>query len=333
MLSAGGGLPTAYAHQPPLQNGETSLEFGVIGMDEDARRALGREARALPVSHGYLQAIGIRLISGRYFNEHDDRGSPPVVLVNESLARRYFGRDTPVGRSIKTIGPTPFTIVGVVADLRQTALNDPPDPEFYLEFRQMTAAFKQDPVFDFFGRQVCFVVKTNDAGAAIPIVQTAIAQLDSNAIMSNPETLEARLSRARATPRFYAGFIGVISAAGLVLASIGVYGLIAYSVQQRTREIGIRAALGATKRNVLMLVLRDGAVSAVIGTAIGVGGALVAARYLEALLFGISHADVPTVRGCGWSASRCGRCRGLDSGTSGTRRESSRGHAPRLSRI
>ncbi|HKW03119.1 MAG TPA: ABC transporter permease [Vicinamibacterales bacterium] len=296
-LSAGVAFPAAYAHQPPLQNGETSLDFSVIGMDEDARRALGREARALPVSYGYLQAIGIRLIAGRYFNEHDDRGGPPVVLVNESLARRYFGRDTPVGRSITTIGPTPFTIVGVVADLRQTALNDPPDPEFYLEFRQMAGAFQHDPAFDYFGRQVSFIVKTDDAAAAIPFVQTAIAQLDPNAIMVNPETLEARLASAQATPRFYAGFVGVISAAGLMLASIGVYGLVAYSVQQRTREIGIRAALGATKRNVLLLVLRDGALSTIVGTAIGVGGALIAAKYLEALLFGITHTDVPTYVG------------------------------------
>jgi ABC-type antimicrobial peptide transport system permease subunit len=251
----------------------------------------------LPVSYGYLQAIGIRLISGRYFNERDDRGNAPVVLVNESLARRYFGRELPVGRLIKTIGPTPFTIVGVVADLRQTALDDPPDPEFYLEFRQMTAAFKQDPRFDFFGRNASFVIKTHDAGAAIPFVQTAIAQLDANAIMSNAETLEARLSRLQATPRFYAGFVGVISAAGLLLASIGVYGLIAYSVQQRTRELGIRAALGGTKRNLLVLVLRDGAVSASIGVAIGAAGALVASKYLETSLFGVTHTDVPTYVG------------------------------------
>jgi predicted permease len=290
-LSAG-GAPGAYAHQLPLMNGETSLTFRVVGMDEDAARALGPEARALPVSYGYLQAIGIRLVRGRYLNERDGRGSARVVLVIESLARRYFGKEDPVGRSIVTIGPAPWTIVGVVADLRQTALDDPPDPEFYLDFRQMSEAFQQ-PMYDFV-RDVCFVVKTSNPAAMIRSVQATISQLDPDAVMINTETLDTRLRRSQSKPRFYAGFISLVSAAGLVLASIGVYGLVAYSVQQRTREIGIRAALGATTRHLLVLVLLDGVASMVIGTAVGVGGALVATKFLAAALFGVIHSGVPT---------------------------------------
>jgi predicted permease len=289
------GMPgveaAGYAQQLPLQIGEVSLPFRVLGA---AHTNVEREARALPVSAGFLQAMGVPLRAGRLFTDADGANSAPVIIVNAALAARYFGQDHPVGRSIASIGRVPWTIVGVVADIHQSRLETTPEPEFYMDFRQFSAASGNEdasPIVRQLSRNVAFGVRTKRPMSLVPIVQSTTRRLDPNAVVSHVSTLAERLSDSTARPRFYAGTLGLLSLSATGLALVGIYGLIAYIVVQRTREIGIRVALGATSSSVVGLILRRGMSLVLGGIGLGITGALVLTRYLAGLLFGISPLD------------------------------------------
>jgi putative ABC transport system permease protein len=263
--------------------------------------------RLKTVSHGYFEATGMRVIDGRSFNAEDSGLATPVAIVNRSVARRYFGDRSPVGSTIvwhwvNDNGPGPLTvkIVGVVDDVRQGQVDRAPYSEIFMDYRQVIATQQQRNVpaggvehiaFGF----MSFAMRTaGDPAASIPVVRRLIQELDRNAGIDAIVPMSQLVSNSVARQRFYAVMLGIFAAVAGLLAAVGIYGVLAYSVVQRTQEIGIRMALGAERRRVLILVLGRGAVLAVIGIATGLVGAFAGARYLQSMLFGVEPRDAGT---------------------------------------
>jgi putative ABC transport system permease protein len=236
------------------------------------------------VSSRYFETLGIPLLRGRAFDSRDTFNSPGVVIVSESLARRYFGNEDPVGQRLKHGGPelkNPYKeIVGVAADVKYEGLANASAPVYYESASQFAA------------RPMWLLVRTH-AGAAgmLPAVSAAIRALDSNVPIASAGTMEQALYETVALPRFRSTLMGIFAVAALLLAAVGIYGVLAYSVQQRTQEIGIRMALGANSGSVIRLMIGQGSRLALAGTAIGIGGGLALVRVLEKMLFGVKPAD------------------------------------------
>jgi putative ABC transport system permease protein len=241
------------------------------------------------VSPDYFRALGVPLIRGRFFTEHDNGDAPPVVIISESLARRYFPNDNPIGRRLKASGPelhdTPFMeIVGVVGGVRYTGLDGEPADAYYQPYAQTL-----------YYQRTNLVVRSNGPAAALaPALRREIRALDPDTVISDVVTLEEALGASVVGPRFRTLLVGGFALCALLLAAIGIYGVIAYSVAQRTQEIGIRMALGAQRRNVLSQIVAQGLRLALAGTVLGIAGALVATRLLASLLFAVKPTDAVT---------------------------------------
>jgi putative ABC transport system permease protein len=242
------------------------------------------------VSPGYWQAMGIPLRSGRYIDEHDTASAPHVALLSESLVRREFGAESPIGKRLH-VGPTDqpwFTIVGVVGDVKQTSLAIGDADAVYLSTEQTW--FADDTL--------SFVVRAQgDAAQLASAVRQAIWSVDKDQPIVRVITMDKLVAQSAAERRFTLIIFATFAALALLLAAIGIYGVLAGSVTERVREIGVRLALGASPHDVLALVLRQGLRLALIGTACGLVGALVASRALAAMLFGISRLDPATYIG------------------------------------
>lgn len=238
------------------------------------------------VSRDYLQVMRIPVLSGRGFVEGDDAGRPRVLLINEALARREFAGRDPVGETVY-IGrfPEPWQIVGVVGNVRQFSLDVDARPGFFADLRQ----WRSGPLV--FPTGAYYVVRTSDPESIIPIVRGIVRQLDPQATLFYVAPMEQLVASTISRPRLYAVLLGAFAAVGLGLAVIGIYGVMAYSVAQRTREIGIRVALGARPVQVIALVVKQSAVLTAAGIALGLSGAAMMSRYLEGLLFGVTPLD------------------------------------------
>jgi putative ABC transport system permease protein len=237
------------------------------------------------VSPGYFRILGIRLLKGRSFDEHDSSDAPSVVLLNESLARAAFGDRNPIGQHV-SVGPpgAPWKeVVGVVSDTRDTALDRQPAPEIF-------SPYPQSPSF-----VMSFVVRSPSDPEGLSVeVRQAVLAADKDQPVFDIQTMESVLARSVAPQRFRMLLLGLFALLALVLAVIGLYGVIAYSVSQRTNEIGVRMALGAERRDVMRMVIGRGIVLAVAGIAVGIGGTLALTRFLSTLLYGIRPTDLAT---------------------------------------
>src|SRR5262245_39593259 len=230
------------------------------------------------ISPNYFHTMNIPLVAGRTFTESDTSTAPHVAIVNEAFARRYLSGLTPLGQKLLR-GEATEEIVGVVSDFRNEDLQTESEPEIYFPHAQN-------------GWGGTLVVRTRVQPESLTAsVQRAIWQVEKNAAPSRVMTMKQLLSDVTARPRFILLLLSVFGLVALLLTGVGVYGVLAYTVAQDTREIGIRMALGAETRDVLKLVVGHGMVLALTGVVIGLGGALSLTRLLNTLLFGVSATD------------------------------------------
>ena len=242
-------------------------------------------------SPGYFRAMGIRLLRGRDFTERDNADSPGVVIISHSVAQRLWPNEDPIGKRISMEEhPKPedwLTIVGVVDDVRQQGLTQNPDPAVYKPYLQVKHSF--------FLNHVTFVVRTaSDPVSLAPAMRGAFREIDKDQPVQSIATMQELVAATTAEPRFQARLLGVFSLIALVLATVGIYGVLAYSVSQRRHEIGIRMALGAETGDVIGMVVRRTAALACAGILLGAAGALALTRVLARFLFEVKPADPAT---------------------------------------
>jgi len=221
---------------------------------------------------------------GRYFNAADSRDATRVAIINETMARQFFPNEDPIGKRINTGDerqPSWWRIVGVAGDVKYNGLAGETQPAMYQPLIQATTG------------NVFLSVKTEAADplSLAAAVRSEIRSLDPELPVAQVRTLEQRFATAVAQPRFGATLVALFAALALILASIGIYGVISYSVTQRTHEIGIRIALGARSRDVLGLVARQGVTLTVIGLGVGLSASFALTRLMKNLLFGVSETD------------------------------------------
>lgn len=282
-----GVTAAAYTSQLPL-SGDSDM-YGVQ-FESDPTPDHGTNSLRYAVSPEYFEAMGIPLLRGRLLNEHDTTGAPIAVLINDYFARQQFGEKNPIGQRLH-VGPTNipwFTIVGVVGNVKQLSLATNDENAVYITPSQ---SWYTDPVMSLVVRARGDVI---DFG---PAVRQAIWSVDKNQPVVRIATMDSLVATLSAERRFALILFEVFACAALLLAAAGIYGVLSGSVAERTREIGVRAALGASRANILALVLRQGMVLTGIGVAIGLLGATAATQAVAAMLFGISRLDPITYFG------------------------------------
>jgi predicted permease len=237
------------------------------------------------VSADYWTTMRMAMLRGREIAAQDTDGAPMVAVINETMAQRYWGQRDPVG-SWLALGNDRITVVGITKDSKLRSLNEPPAPHFYLSMPQW---YRPDITLH--------VRSTGDPERLGAAVRSAVASLDASLPVFNVVTLEQHIRGASIQQRMSGMLLVIFGAIALSLAAIGIYGVISYNVAQRTREIGIRIALGAERSDVLRLVLRHGMGLMATGAAIGLAAAVPATMALRKLLFGVSPADPLTFGG------------------------------------
>jgi len=238
------------------------------------------------VTPGYHEALGIPVVNGRRFEAQDRDGATRVAVISQSLSDRYYPDGDPVGRRIRidmNLGygsEDPWTIVGVVGDIRSENIAAEPVPEIYVPHAQM-------------GSRIMSVMVRTDAGARnlLPTIRGEVQALDPGVPLRNVEMLEATVDRQLGPARFYLLLLAVFAAMAVTLAGIGLYGVIAYLVSRRTREIGIRMALGARRADIAQMVLSQGIRPALVGVVLGVVGAYLGSRVMQSLLYEVKPGD------------------------------------------
>ena len=228
---------------------------------------------------GYFGAMGIPIIKGRDFNEHDTAESAPVGILNQSLARLLYGARDPIGQTAQT-GSNTFTVVGVVADVRQSSLDEAPATQMYMPLTR-SGGISADLI----------VRSTLPPAALVATVRSALAEVDRSMSIVEVRPLTELVERAVSPRKFLLSLLAGFAGIGLLLASLGIYGVVSYGVAQRVQEIGVRMALGATARSVRGLVLRETLRLAAVGIAIGLLASVALARLIAALLYDTSPAD------------------------------------------
>jgi putative ABC transport system permease protein len=261
------------------------LMFHIEGRPVNA--AEGSVAFYNAVSPDYFQTMMIPLRKGRSFSGGDVRGSQNVAIVNETLVRRYFGNEDPIGKRV-TLEDNPkdadwVTVVGVVGDTKPRELHGEPVAELYMPYNQQPE-----------GGMALMIRSSSGTAGIASAVRNEVLALDKNQPVYSIRTLDTVLSESVAAPRFRTWLLGVFAGLALMLAAVGIYGVISYAVSQRTQEIGIRMALGAQAGDVLKLVVKGGMTLALIGVAVGLAGAFALTRLMTSLLFGIKPTDVMT---------------------------------------
>jgi putative ABC transport system permease protein len=241
------------------------------------------------VDSGYFRTMGIPLLAGREFTEADNAGAARVMVINRTMARDYWPHENPIGQRVtmKDWGP-PLTgeIVGVVGDVKTNGLDAAVGPMIYWPYFQFPQLFN-----------TIVVRSEGDSLRLVPALKGAIWAVDKNQPISKTETLDQILAESLARQRLYMVLLGVFSCAALLLAAVGIYGMVSYSVSRRTHEMGIRLAIGAERRDVLLLVLGQGARVALLGIAVGIAAALALTRLMSSLLFGVTATDPLTFAG------------------------------------
>ena len=241
------------------------------------------------VSPGYFDVLRIPLLAGRDFRPEDNPDAPPVMIVNESFARRFFDGRDPLGRRVSVYGK-PFTIVGMAQDSKYSSLSEAPEPYFYMSFDQGNFGSGENGV-------ALYARADRDARSLVSVLRHEMSAIDPKSAGLTVMPLSDYISAAWFGPRLASLFLGVLGVIAMLLAGVGLYGVMAYSVSQRTREIGIRMALGADPKGVLRMVMRRGLLLAISGIAVGIAIALAAAPLIAPLLYHVRPADPVSIVG------------------------------------
>lgn len=281
------GITTAL----PILESSAMTSVPII-IDGQPPRPAGQEpvAQSTTATAGYFPAIGARLLRGRLFNQFDTNGSPRVAIINETMAKRYWPNEDPVGRKFSLRsggrsepGPVMLEIAGVVSDLRQDGLEKVPRPEFFRPHSQSPTG------------SLIYVVRTrSEAGALIPALRSSIWKTSPDQPFYAVTTMDQLVSDSLKARRFNLALLAAFAGLALILALTGVYGVMSFVTRQRTHEIGVRIALGAKTRDIATLVLSHGLKLAIIGTVIGAIAAFALTRLMSALLFGVRASDPAT---------------------------------------
>jgi putative ABC transport system permease protein len=286
------GLPgvevAGIARNLPLSGADASLNFTVenrpVVASADQPRAKYRAASA-----DYFQAMGIPLVKGRYFERTDGEKTPGVVLINNTMARRFWPNEDPIGKRMKAGFDNSqwCTIVGIVGDVKHTGLDADINAEMYYQYLQVPPA-----LMSFVEGTMTLVLRTNaDPASMTSAARNEVRKLDGDLAVFNVKTMDDLVAGSLAQPRFRTMLLGTFAAVALMLAAIGLYGVIAYSVTQRINEMGVRMALGAQKSDVLKLIVGQGAQLSAIGIGLGLAIALGLMRVMSKLLFGVNATD------------------------------------------
>jgi putative ABC transport system permease protein len=245
------------------------------------------------VSKNYFSAMGIRLMDGRLFDDRDVQGAPYVAIINKTMAMTFWPQQNPIGRRVQPGGDDrgPWaTVIGVVDDVKNAGIDRPTGTELYLPYRQVSVL----------GMTEMFVVLRAEHGDPQPLtgaVRSNLAELDPTLPLADVRLMEDVLSRAQARPRFLTLLLSLFSLIALAIATVGIYGVISYSVARRTKEFGLRMVLGAQGGDVLGLVMKQGATMVALGIVAGLVVAFALTRLMASLLFGITATDLPTFVG------------------------------------
>jgi putative ABC transport system permease protein len=276
------------ARNLPLSGADASLNFTIENRPVEASADQAR-AKYRSVSAGYFTALGIPVERGRAFNQNDGEKTPGVAVINRAMARRFWPGQDPIGQRIKPGFDDSVwcTIVGIVGDVKHAGLDAAANPEAYYLYLQTPPA-----LMTFVEGTMTLVLRTSgDPETMVSGVREAVRALDPNLAVFNVHTMDDLLDDSLAQPRFRTLLLAAFAGVALILAGIGLYGVIAYSVTQRTNEMGVRMALGAQKNDVLKMVLGEGALLAGIGIAIGLAIGLALMQVISRLLFGVNARD------------------------------------------
>ena len=292
-------LLDAIATRPEFTSVGTTTAFPLSGQDLENSFAVDGYAAASPdqepvaalrgVSAGYTAAMGIPIRAGRALRSTDDQRGAPVALVNEIFVRRYFDGRNPIGGRIAVGGPDGGwrTVVGVVADVRHRALATEPRPEVLLPWVQLDADFLTT-----WARGVSFVVRSDlDLTAAASLIRSQVRRADANTPVIELQPVSELVERSAAEPRFRTFLLSSFALTSVCLAAVGIFGVLSYVVSERTREIGIRMALGARQGTIFRDVLAVGGSLVAIGSVLGLAGGVVLTRWIRGLLFQVSPTD------------------------------------------
>jgi len=293
MRALPGSQSVAAINALPLSGGAFFNAISITGQSPGENPATDGAAIRI-VTSGYFETLGIRLLSGRYLSARDTAQTSPVVVINQSLAERHWPDRDPIGGQIQFTGrkfaSLWFTIVGVVADQKHRGLQRQPDPEVYLLFSQMP-----EEALSSVGGSLHFAMRTtNEPSTLTPTIRNLAAGIDKDQPLYNIRTMEDLYSESIAVPRFQTAIFSLLGTLALALGALGVYGVMAYSVNQRTQELGIRIALGALSGGVLRLVMRQSLALTSAGVGIGLGAAIALTRFLTAYLYGVEATDPVT---------------------------------------
>lgn len=277
--------------------GDSEMSFWVGGQPEPSSEAEMNVAVWHAVGPGYLKAMGIPLIRGRFISNRDAENSPHVVVIDKAFARRYFGNEDPIGKTINTVQmKDQAQIVGVVGHVDQWGLGDRGHPDRQAEFYFPLAQLPSEILSLFQG--VGMVMRTSGApGSYIPSLRAASARIDPNQVVHDFAPMTQIVVDSIATQRFTMILLGVFAAIALGLSGVGIYGVIAHTVSQRTHEIGVRLALGAEQRHVMALIISQAILPVLVGVGSGTLGALALTRFLSSMLYGVTPTDPLTFVG------------------------------------
>jgi putative ABC transport system permease protein len=280
------GVQSASAILPlPLSGDRFVISFEIEGRPLPPKDHPSADFFAAGV--GYFKTMGIPILKGRDFDDRDKHGATPVIIITDAFARQYFPNEDPVGKRIKPgIGTyenedNPLReVIGVVGDIRNRSLNTEPKPAYYVPQTQVP-----------FSQLVAVVKTTGEPHSLISAATKQVAAMDQDIPLFSVKSMPEYLSSSVAAPRFSTTLLSIFAAVALVLTVVGLYGVMSYSVAQRTNEIGIRLALGAQSRDVLVMIVKQGGTLILLGLAIGLAGAFALTRLIASLLFGVTAKD------------------------------------------